>query len=288
MKSFFEKYRDYPLEVTIETTGKCNARCIFCPHNELERKNDYMSDELFLRIIEQLEEIPKSHTFYISPFKVNEFLMDKKIFERITLINERLRNAYIRLFTNFNLTTVDNIRQIANIKNLSDIDISLNSMDSEEYKAIMGLNLDRTLENIMLFLSHIKQNGLPRLKQPIVLSRVSQSPESDRKYIEDANAYFSDYLSFVTPIVIPRYEWIDYIPSEAPLNQDKCCTRWADINICCNGLVAFCCMDGRPAYPLGDVNKSSVLEIYNAPDYRKLRVDMPPKSQVTPCCNCSQ
>lgn len=118
-------------------------------------------------------------------------------------------------------------------------------MDSEEYNAVMGLNLNRTLENISLFFSHIEENGLPRLKQSIVLSRVSQSPESDRKCIEDANAYFSDYLSLVTPIVIPRYEWIDYIPSETPLNQDKFCARWADINICCNGIAAFCYMEDR-------------------------------------------
>lgn len=110
MRYFFEKYRDYPLEVTIETTGKCNARCTFCPHHELEQKNEYMSDELFLRIIGQLEEIPKNHTFYISPFKVNEFLMDKKIFERIALINELLPNAYIRIFTNFNLATLEDIK----------------------------------------------------------------------------------------------------------------------------------------------------------------------------------
>ncbi|MDL2280640.1 SPASM domain-containing protein [Selenomonadales bacterium OttesenSCG-928-I06] len=285
---YFERYLDYPIEVTIETTGRCNARCIFCPHNELDRKNLDMSDDLFMRIIEGLEEIPREHIFYISPFKVNEFLMDKEIFAKIEIINERLPNAYIRLFSNFNAATEADILKICQIKNLSDIDISINSLDSEEYKALMGLNLARTLNNIFKFLECIRQQPITINKNKITLSRVAQSPETDQRFLKSFSDIFEKYSDLVIPQVIPRGEWIDFMPNEKPLRQEQSCMRWADVNICCTGIVAFCCMDGRGAYPLGDVRENTILEIYNQPSYRRLREERLLKNQVVPCKYCSQ
>jgi len=288
IKSLLNKYRDYPLEVTIETTGRCNARCTFCPHHTLERKNHEMSDDMFRLIIEQLKSIPPTHLFYISPFKVNEILMDKNIFSRINYINQNLPNAYIRLFSNFNLVTDDDIRQICQIKNLNDIYISLNSLDNEEYEMIMGLKLDKTLRSIFSFLDYIRKNGIVMRDQKINISRVSQYPEADNKFFQAFPTVFKDYTDLVSPRIIARQEWIDYQPTAAPLKQEQPCARWADINICCNGVVAFCCMDGRGAYSWGNIMEKSALEIYNQPEYRRLRIECPNKSQVTPCRRCSQ
>ena len=288
IKDFMQKHRDYPLEVTIETTGNCNANCVFCPHHELERKNDYMSDGMFMRIIAQLKEIPGAHKFYISPFKVNEPLMDKQIFKRIDIINEQLPNAFIRLFSNFSMATDEHVKRIGLIKNLSDIDISLNSLDEKEYKALMGLNLGKTKRSVYRLPEFVRKIGLEMLVPTISFSRVSQDAATDMAYHLAFYEEFKDYLDFVEPQVIPRQEWIDYIPSDTPLNQDRPCARWADINICCSGAVAFCCMDGKGTYPLGNIMESTALEIYNQPDRKRLRIECPNKSEVTPCRYCSQ
>ena len=285
---YFTHYRDYPIEVVIETTGRCNARCVFCPHHTLERRSKEMPDELFERIVRQLEEIPQGHLFHISPFKVNEFLMDKKIFERIALLNERLPNAYIRIFSNFNAAQEADIERIFEIRNLSDIDISVNSLDPEEYHALMGLKLDRTLDNLLRFLARVREQGLVMRQKQITLSRVAHTPETDAKFLEDFAIVFRDYIDLLRPLVIPRGEWIDFLPSEAPLRQNQPCARWANVEICCDGTVAFCCMDGRAAYPLGSVWENTVLEIYNQPMYRRLRTQIPEKCTLAPCKFCSQ
>jgi hypothetical protein len=108
-------------------------------------------------------------------------------------------------------------------------------------------------------------------RQTITLSRVAISPQSDRQFLEDFQVVFADYLDIVSPQVIPRQEWIDCIPSEQPDRQNQPCLRWANLEICCTGEVALCCMDGRCAYPLGDVRDHTILEIYNQPAYRRLR-----------------
>lgn len=287
-KDTLERCRDYPLEVAIETTGKCNARCMFCPHHTLERRNTDMSDAMFREIIEQLKEIPPTHRFYISPFKVNEPLMDRQIFSKIAYINAQLPNAYIRIFSNFNMATQEDIRRLCQIQNLSDIDISLNSLDPAEYRALMGLDLDKTLGNVRAFLACVRNNGIRMQSEKIVLSRVAQGGESDRRFMQSCAEAFGDDAGLVIPRVILRQEWIDFMPTQAPLHQNKPCARWADINICCDGVVAFCCMDGRGAYPWGNILEKSALEIYNQPACRRLRVECPNKSEVTPCRFCSQ
>ena len=287
-KDLLEKYLDYPLEVTIETTGRCNAHCVFCPHHTLERKNLEMSDELFRRIVDQLKAIPRAHRFYISPFKVNEPLMDKKFFSRVEYINQQLPHAYIRIFSNFNLATEEDIQRLCRIRNLSDIDISLNSLDHKEYETLMGLDLEKTLRNVLSFLAYIREHGIQMRQKKITLSRVAQTPASDARFMEAVSEVFKDYADLIRPLVIPLQEWIDFQPTEKPLKQNQPCARWADINICCDGVVAFCCMDGRGVFPRGNVLEKSALEIFNQPDYRRLRIECPNKAQVTPCNRCSQ
>src|SRR5512138_2546427 len=39
--------------VQIESTNICNAKCVFCPRDEMERKQGVMSWELFTRIVDE-------------------------------------------------------------------------------------------------------------------------------------------------------------------------------------------------------------------------------------------
>lgn len=279
---------DFPSEVAVETTGRCNARCVFCPHNELMRKNEYMNDEMFLRIVDQLKEIPRTWRFYISPFKVNDLLMDKQIFKRIAVINRELPNAYIRLFTNLNAASDTDIRNLCHIENIADIVISLNSLNKEEYKALMGLDLAQTLSQIHSLLTYVRKNGVSMMSDRIILSRVSQDSKSDSEFIQAAYKEFTDHTGLFLPAIFPRDNWIDLVPLEEPRNLDTPCGRWSEVNICCDGTVAFCCRDGRAAFPLGNIMENTVLEIYNQPTYRHLRVETPNKRQVMPCQHCGE
>jgi len=74
-------YMDFPKSVHLETFAKCNAACVFCPYPQLERKDVKMSDQMIDKIITDLQDIPDEHEFDISPHKVNEPLLDKRLFD---------------------------------------------------------------------------------------------------------------------------------------------------------------------------------------------------------------
>lgn len=42
-------------------------------------------------------------------------------------------------------------------------------------------------------------------------------------------------------------------------------------------------MDGRGEYPIGDVTRTHVLNVYNAPERRKLRERTEKRRSVSPC-----
>ena len=275
---------DYPIEVTIETTGRCNARCLFCPHSELPRRNTEMSDALFFKIISDLKEIPSTHEFNISPFKVNEPLMDKNIFNKIKVINKELPNAGIRFFSNFNMANENHIESLSKIENLKQIWISLNEIEPDEYKRVMGMNLDRTITNIKKLLEFNSKN---RIILDIVISRVADGTIKDEMFVNKLSNILKEYKNQFRIICIKRVEWIDFLEQQNAIPTEDPCMRWFEVNIICTGEVALCCMDGKCEYSIGDLNKQSVLEVYNSPWYRELREKAIARKYIEPCKKCS-
>ena len=82
-KNIFEKYVEI---VNIETSTKCNRKCLYCPLSEYERgKNqNYMEEELFNKIISDLASINYRGTISLNIY--NEPLLDKTIYEKILKI----------------------------------------------------------------------------------------------------------------------------------------------------------------------------------------------------------
>lgn len=278
------KYIEYPMEITIETTGKCNAKCNFCPHSELERRYSDMSNALFLKIISDLKEIPSTHKFSISPFKVNEPLMDRSFFEKLEVINVELPHVGIRFFSNFNMATYEDVEKLSKVYNLEQIWISLNEINPEEYNRVMGLNLDKTLENIKMLL---KFNRKHKMVNKVVISRVKDGTVKDNEFVTVLNNMLSGYSDEYELVLIKRVEWIDHLGKQNNIPENEPCFRWFEINITCTGEVALCCMDGKCDYSIGNVNEQSVLEIYNKREYKELRQNGYPRKFIEPCKRCS-
>lgn len=104
--------------VEIETVNRCNGNCTFCPVSRQADKREYheMSDELFKKIIGELEEIDYSGRLAL--FSNNEPLLDKKIVERNQYARKHVPHARMHLFTNGTLLTLDIFKRL--IENLDE------------------------------------------------------------------------------------------------------------------------------------------------------------------------
>jgi sulfatase maturation enzyme AslB (radical SAM superfamily) len=277
MSDLRKLYLDWPHEVSIETFAKCNASCSFCPYTTLERIGEKMPDELLDRIIEELKDHP--WPFILSPFKVNEPFLDKRLMPFCRKVNDNLPNAYLRIFTNGSALTQKHIEEVAGLRQVYHLWISLNSHEPEKYKALMGLDFERTAANLDM----LHAFDFPH---DVVISKVAAEGREHPIQLEFMAYVNRRWPKFKVHVIKPD-GWLGDIPLGADEIPDTSCTRWFELSITATGIVSHCCMDGEGKFPIGDISKQSLFEVYNSPAWRKNRLTMWSRKNVHPCSTCS-
>ena len=197
---------DFPAHVHLETMAQCNAACNFCPYPGLERKGTVMDDALIAKVVNDLADIPRLHTFQLSPFKVNEPFLDKRLFDLLDVFTARLPNAKLTLTSNASPITLDKLQRLAGFSNLDYLWISFNDHRQAEYESTMQLPYRRTIERLQM-IHKAKAEGWLSLR--VVLSRVGDGTAADlefRQWVEKNYPLFS-------ASIFPRGEWIGQAPS---------------------------------------------------------------------------
>ena len=271
---------DYPNHIAFETFAKCNAKCTFCVYPDMARQGTMMSMDLIHKIISDLQEIPRHHPFQLSPFAVNEPFLDKRFFNILDLIADKLPHANITLTSNASPINESNLRQLSKYQ-IDYLWLSVIDHRRDIYEDKMKLNYDRLIERLDL-MHQAKSDGW--FDKRIVLSRLKDNSEHDEAYIN----LFNDRYPLFETCLWPYANWIgrttNAITSEI---KPIPCSHWFEIRIDANGIVQHCCMDGHSEYPWGDVNKNSILEIYNQESYRNLRRGGKTRLDVEPCNRCN-
>ena len=275
-------YMDYPREVSIETMAVCNAACVFCPYPDLARKGEKMPDATVTKILRDLGDVPAGLPFTISPFKVNDPLLDVRIFDIMEECNARLPNASLRLFTNGSPLTEKHIARLNRIKKLEHLWISLNHHDEARYEQIMKLPMKKTLEKLDLLHARKAAGGFAA---PVLVSRVGDGSADDDAF----GRFVAERFPLFQLAMVAQSEWLGQV--EGLLAAGKLypvgCGRWFELSITATGQVAFCCMDGKAEYPIGDVTATHLLDIYNNPAYRMYRERFISRTEGTPCNACT-
>jgi len=269
--------------VHLETFAQCNAACNFCPYPKLERKGERMDDTLIQKVLGDLKDIPPTLNFQLSPFKVSEPFLDKRLFDILQEINAKLPNASITLTTNASPLTEQSLTRLSSIRNLSYLWISFNDHREAEYEATMQLPYKRTIERLDM-LHRYRMSG--KFPLSVILSRVGDGTQMDMEFTHWANRHYPGFETYI----FPRMGWLGEAEvnlTNAPAVPNAPCIRWFELSITATGKVAHCYADGQAKYPIGDVSKQHVLEIYNSPQYRSLRERTVSRKHVEPCNQCN-
>lgn len=239
-------FRERKYEFQIETTSFCNAKCEFCPNSMLKREKTIMSSEIFEKIIDRI----KDENISVSNFILHlngEPLIDRGLFNRIRRLKEEFPGACVRFTTNFALADEAVINNIFD-SHLDKITCSLNSINADEYRKIMNLSYETTINNInRLLLAKRERNS----KLEVCLSIVETSDNSDevRKFTEI-------YSGQADVRVLKLGQWVDKENEDIKIqnrdNRDGICSiLYRTVNILSNGDYALCCFDAE-----GIVNKN--------------------------------
>lgn len=271
LEALREHYMDQPHEVSLETLSLCNAACTFCPYPTLERKGTKMPDELIDRLIGEMATFERK--FYFSPFKVNEPLLDKRLIPICQKVNREVPNAILRIFTNGSALTPDKIEELASLKNVVHLWVSLNSHRADEYEKLMGLPFERTARRL---------DQLHALDFPhqVVLSTVGWPNDAFARY---CNGRWPKFQVFI----IKKDSWLGFTDAQSDEVPEAGCTRWFELSIMASGVVSLCCMDSKGEYAIGDVTKQSLLEVYNSPAWKERREKQMNRKSIPVCQTCT-
>ena len=123
--------RSFPNLVRIETTNACNAKCIICPHKDLQRKIRQIDDDLFIRAIDECAEnrCPEVHLH-----NFGEPLLDRSLADRVRYAKSK-GIAKVKIFTNGSLLTRQRGRALIDA-GLDEIKISFDGATREEFERI--------------------------------------------------------------------------------------------------------------------------------------------------------
>ena len=261
---------DYPNEVSLETLTKCNASCKFCPYPTLSRIGNKMSDELIDRLIKEMASWQRP--FWFAPFKLSEALLDKRLYPILKRMNKEVPLALIRIFTNGAPLTWDNAEKLHDINNLV-LNISLNEVDKAKHEELMGIRYDQVIRNI-------DELHASDFRHPVTVQRVG--------YDKDFQEFCEDRWPRFANAMIKMEGWLGYLPGHDSV-PDTFCARWFELNITSEGRCVLCCMaDGsKEEHYIGDLNKQTMLEVYNSPVWRERREKMLSRREVPVCNTCS-
>ncbi len=274
-------YMKYPFHVHMETLALCNASCEFCPYSTLERRGTKMPDSLIDKIIDDLTAIPSDVAFQLSPFKVNEPLLDKRLYKILEKINIRLPHAHLTLTTNASILNEKHLEKLCRVGNIHYLWVSLNEHRPQQYRQVMNLPYEKTINNLNRIHAWKGQGKIPF---NIMLARVSTDCQEDIAFRDWVSRQYPLFLS----CIVPRGDWLGQVQRKFECQiPDVGCIHWFELSITATGKVAHCCMDGHCRYPIGDVNTTHILDIYNAPSFRKLRESADSRLHAPVCRSCN-
>ena len=267
-----------PRLVSIETTNRCNAHCSFCPNNALARERLTMDQALFEKIIEDCQQFPLPA---IEPFLNGDPFMDPDIVGRMFYIRERLPKTKLRLYTNGSLMTSTKLDQMEGL-GIDHLFISLNTLNPDDYRRILRLNLENTKTNIEALATRATRRGIARQ----VTVRMTRFDHTTLQEQDDFLAYCKKLN--VNPMIVGLFNYKGDIPSNYPVPPYPC-EHITRLDILSSGRVTLCCLDQEGEYSWGDIRESNVLDVFNGAKarYYKTRHRSGLRKKTPPCGQCN-
>jgi len=290
-----------PHVFNIETTNYCNMTCIMCPRTELmTRKNIWIEDDTFLKVINQIEphskqsldkfwdfveskygsneDEPSENNFY---FRVvsrcailhgyGEPLLDKKIIDRVKACAQRGIPTYFSCVP-ANLT-LERAKEVMDA-GLTVFKFSIDALDDEWQKRIRGRhnNFDASYQTIIDIIDLKESRGYKTLLVPtmIALSEESASQKMHSRFMElwkDKNVFA--YVKSQDNRWL--FEEDENMENRSHYESQYCEYPWTSLTVMADGSVVPCTQDYDTELVLGNVNENTLEEIWNGEPYKKLR-----------------
>lgn len=291
---------DTPYNIKVEVSSLCNARCVYCAHSQIGESGVWqgnMSMELLEKIISDIKMFPRKPKL-MEMYMFGEPLCNPNLAKMIKRVREENVVDRINFTTNGLLFTKDNIDEIIDA-GVDVIRVSLQGLDAEAYKKNCRINIDfDAFINHLTYLYNHKKNCSIRMK--IADLAIKDYPDGMEKF-ESMFGCIADSIFVET--ILPLYQQVDYSKVDSEIGNNilngregiatnhihRVCHRpFYRMRVAANGLVTSACCDTPNDIVYGDINKESLVNIWNGKKHMNfLRMQLQGKRfEHSSCKNC--
>lgn len=280
---------EMPPRVQIQTQAGCNGRCIFCPNEEVlksDLEHGRMPLDLFNKIVDELAQTPPRR---VGMYMQNEPLLDKRMPDLVRIVTEKIPSAKSQVITNGTHLTKEKGEALLDA-GLKQLKCSLQSLDPETNREIMGYDSKKVIENCIEFQQTIKR------KKSGIDFRVSMVVTNKNMHqIEDTRRFWKRHgVRLVTSALENRGGNIriaDELNVGEMRSMGNCIRPSRDLMILFNGDVPLCCVDWHRTAVLGNVGRQSIREVWHGQTVEKIRDGLGDgKADMLPgiCVDCGE
>ncbi|NBH36280.1 radical SAM/SPASM domain-containing protein [Clostridiaceae bacterium] len=261
-------FNEYVQEIGIETSAFCNRKCVYCPVSEYPRKQQFMDDQLYKKILEEMRQIDYKGIFTLSLF--NEPLASKDILNRIRLIKQYCPCSYVRMNSNGDYLTKDLLDEL-NEAGLNEILITQHMDVNETYSdEIAQEKIDAFFKRIGLTYTITKMKDMHNISCDLMYKKI--------KLLVVTNNWEEDGTD--------RGGKIEFLSGKK--RNQPCCTPFRELYIDVNGFVRFCFNIFVNEKNLGNVANHKVVDLFFSEemvDIRRSHLNFGPKEWPCETCN---
>lgn len=282
----------------LEISNACNANCSFCAYRFMTRKLSIIDDKSTEKAVSEYNDLGGG-TISFTPV-VGDPLVDKNLINKINICSQKKNIKEIFLYTNGIFIDKFDLNKLLT-SGLTRIAISTYVGNSEKYKKYYGKNhYERVIKNIInLAKLNIK---LPKPIQITLHLRVDLPKEKwqmnkDFKQISylvgnDNITWLEMYENWsgkITQDDIPEGCTLSEIKSIDEKIKSPCFEMYRRIHVLADGSVGVCsCRDIDAEINVGDLNKSTLKEIWNGKKLKEYRNNWKNGNLPSICKNCDR
>ena len=248
-----------PEIVQIESTNICNAKCVFCPRDDMERRQGVMDMPLYQKIVDECAALGIRH---VRMHNYGEPFVDRTLVEKVRYAKAR-GIAEVGMISNGSLITEEVARGMVEA-GLDAINISVDAAGKETFERTrVGLKYDKVIANIERLVEVRKEAGRRRPK--LILSFVRQENSVEEQAFIEHWRRIADKIH-----ITDLHNWAGTLNRESDVNF-PCYRQWLTFTVLWDGRVSLCCADFDGREILGDLRTSTIEAVWNGEAYRRVR-----------------
>jgi len=267
--------KDFPSQIIVDITERCNYACIHCRHKQFSKSHYYrglnMEKEINTKLVQEIKRYGKNITQYIRYSSNGEPLLHPLAYD---FISEAIRESGVPVTLTSNGSCINHER----MRTLFDeglylIDISIDAYFPDTYKKIrVGGELIKVVENVKKMINYKNNN---HLKTQIIVSYIEQplNFNETQNFKDFWNEQGIDYI-VIRSLHSNAGSLKDIATTLWSLSESKrkpCIYPWERVCLKPDGTLHFCPASWVKDDYIADFHNTSIKEVWSGEIYNSLR-----------------